>query len=204
MVEEIRRGLSDRLDLNEKLLMRTQEELQKTKEELKMAREELKQTQEELLIKDVETKEYRTATRQELYNIRAPPHMHACGANHDLLSSSGKVIPYTNILYNATNTEGGGLNTGAGTFTSSWPGSYSVTWSLTTYGSNAMGKTVWIYLRHNGQPVDDGRHYSNGYSGDDGTMWDQGKQALTILIIMLSLVAVVVGPEENYLISQTI
>merc|ERR1712179_558508 len=125
MVEEIRRELSERLDLNEKLLLKTQEELKKT--------------QEKLLTRDIELEKYMTATRQELYSIRAPPHMHACGANHDQISSTSQTIPYTNIFYNATTTEGGGLNAAAGTFTSSWPGSYSVTWSLTAYGDNAIG-----------------------------------------------------------------
>ena len=97
--------------------------------------------------------------------------MHACGYQYSYSSLTG-IITYSTLLYSSTNTEGGGLDIASGVFTSSYPGSYTVTWSL--YADNDAGEHyVAIYLQHNGQNIDESEHRSY-YGGPSGYVRDQG------------------------------
>ena len=104
--------------------------------------------------------------------IRNPPFIHTCGS-HAGLSITSETIPYSKLLYSSTNTEGGGLDIATGVFTSPWPGSYTVTWSLYA-GDDAGDSPVLIYLRKNGQDITESEHYSH-YGGPSGQVSDQGK-----------------------------
>merc|ERR1712183_740851 len=100
------------------------------------------------------------------------PHMHACGAHYYSLFISSAIIPYSTLLYSSTNTEGGGPDITSGVFTSSWPGSYTVTWGL--HASDTAGDlNVIIFLQYNGHNIDESRHESV-YTGSSGVVADQG------------------------------
>ena len=103
--------------------------------------------------------------------IKNPPHMHACGALRSF-SMKSSPIRYTSLLYSSTNTEGGGLDITSGVFTSSWPGSYTVTWSLYAY-NHPGDHDVDIVLQKNGKSIDESYHASY-YSGPSGLVDDQG------------------------------
>merc|ERR1711892_262933 len=139
IVKEMMMEMNGRILLLENELKMTKEELTATKEELTATKEELKltATKEELTA----TKEELSATRDDLTSkdhelerdvsiIRNPPFIHSCGYQYRT-SITFQTIPYDSLLYSSTNTEGGGLDIATGVFTSPWPGSYTVTWSLT-------------------------------------------------------------------------
>ena len=102
--------------------------------------------------------------------LRAPPYIHSCGSNSDGLPSSIGTIPYTSLLYSSTNTEGGGLDISSGIFTSTHPGSYTVTWGLAAYEDT--WEYVKIYLQHNGTNIEESLHQSS-YHGSN-YIYEQG------------------------------
>ena len=84
-----------------------------------------------------------------------------------------QTISYSSLLYSSTNTEGGYLDVATGVFSSPYPGSYTVTWSL--LAKDGVGESiVEIYLRKNGQKIDETHHWSQ-YTGSNGHVWEQGK-----------------------------
>merc|ERR1711892_1621336 len=162
-----------------------------TKEELTATKEELKLTATKEELKLTATKEELSATRDDLTSkdhelerdvsiIRNPPFIHSCGS-HSSLSITSQTIPYDSLLYSSTNTEGGGLDIATGVFTSPWPGSYTVTWSLTA--QDGAGEFVHIYLRKNGQNIDESLHKSY-YTGPSGEVGDQGGRTLVLHLDM--------------------
>merc|ERR1712142_1143666 len=134
----------------------------------------------EALIELAETKTELSETKSEIKRMRNTPYMHACGAHIDKLNMKSTTIPYYTLLYSSTNTEGGGLDIASGVFTSSYPGSYTVTWALHPY-NDAGDHYVSIYLQHNGQNIDESHHLSY-YSGPgpNSQVWDQGGRTLVL------------------------
>merc|ERR1712058_221594 len=139
-------------------VQKAEEKWTKTEDKLAEALIDLSETKTEL----VETKKAQIETKSEITRMRNPPYMHACGYIYytDIKSAT---IPYSRLLYSSTNTEGGGLDIASGVFTSSYPGSYTVTWSLMA-DDYSDGMLVDVYLQHNGQNIDESRHWSY-YSG---------------------------------------
>jgi len=114
----------------------------------------------------------------EITRLRNPPYMHACGAHSDGLSIKSATIPYSTLLYSSTNKPGGGLDIASGVFTSSYPGSYTVTWSLIA-GDDAGDNIVVIYLQHNGQNIEESEHFSE-YTGPSGWVYEQGGRTMVL------------------------
>merc|ERR1712045_826884 len=111
--------------------------------------------------------------------MRNPPYMHACGAYPHYLSIETGTIPYEKLLYSSTNTEGGGLDIASGVFTSSWPGSYTVTWSLMA-GNDAGETHTSIFLQQNGHiTILESEHYTD-YTGPSGVVQEQGGRTLVL------------------------
>ena len=162
------RDMNTRLYKAEDQLAKTKIELTETKTELVTTKNDLataKHALNELTEKDNELE-------SEITRMRNPPYMHACGAHYNYLTIESATITYSSLLYSSTNTEGGGLDIASGVFTSSWPGSYTVTWGL--YPNNSAGENgVEIFLQHNGHNIPQSRHVSQ-YTGNSGTVYDQG------------------------------
>merc|ERR1711892_356421 len=166
--------------------------------ELKTKNTELKERLEtaEDVLKLTATKDDLTATNLKLDDltskdhelerdvsiIRNPPFIHSCGSHYEYLSITSQTIPYNRLLYSSTNTEGGGLDIARGVFTCPWPGSYTVTWSLAA-DDDAGDHSVVIYLRQNGQKIEESRHYSD-YSGPSGQATNQGGRTLVLHLDM--------------------
>merc|ERR1711872_547174 len=148
-------------------------ELAKTKTELMTTKNDLATTKLELNIALDEVVEAQTKKDNELKSevtrMRNPPYMHACGYQ-DYTYINSATIPYSTLLYSSTNTEGGGLDIASGVFTSSHPGSYTVTWALMAEDV-AWDPGVHIYLQHNGQNIKESFHDSY-YTGPSGQVWD--------------------------------
>merc|ERR1711892_1353286 len=142
--------------------------------ELKMTKEELTATKDDLTSKDHELE-------RDLSIIRNPPFIHSCGYQYSTRITR-QTIPYSSLLYSSTNTEGGGLDVATGVFTSPWPGSYTVTWSLYAYDDHS-DSAVYIYLRQNGQNIDESKHVS-WYNGPSGEVDDQGGRTLVLHLDM--------------------
>merc|ERR1719481_1030561 len=117
-------------------------------------------------------------TKTEITRMRNPPYMHACGAHYYYLDIKSATIPYTTLLYSSTNKPGGGLDIASGVFTSSHPGSYTVTWALQAI-VDAVDDAVYIYLQHNGQNIGESRHLSY-YSGPSGQVEEQGGRTMVL------------------------
>merc|ERR1711892_888855 len=190
IVKEMMMEMNGRMLLLEAELKMTKEELTATKEELKLTatKEELTATKEELTA----TKEELSATRDDLTSkdlelerdvsiLREPPFIHSCGYQYSTTITS-QTIPYSSLLYSSTNTEGGGLDIARGVFTSPLAGSYTVAWSLLAIDDHPDSDVV-IYLRQNGQKIDESQHES-GYSGPSGRVHDQGGRTLVLHLDM--------------------
>ena len=111
--------------------------------------------------------------KREISTLRNPPYLHVCGGSkYNWIHSNSRIIDYTTLLYSSTNTEGGGLDIATGVFTSPWPGSYTVTWSLIT--RNYQGdREFGIFLRKNNQKVVESL-YASEFSGQSGWAYEQG------------------------------
>merc|ERR1719312_1907681 len=120
--------------------MKMNECLVKTEAELAIAKDEL-----------ALTKAKTDEVEREVAILKAPPHIHSCGSDYDILSGSTGTIPYTSLLYSSTNTEGGGLDISTGVFTAPHGGSYTVYWD--TIARLDSGETVVIYLQKNGENI---------------------------------------------------
>merc|ERR1712106_453469 len=186
IVKEMMMEMNGRMLLLEAELKTTKEELTATKEELKLTatKEELKltATKEELSVTrdDLTSKDHEL--ERDLSIIRNPPFIHSCGSISRTKITS-QTLRYSKLLYSSTNTEGGGLDIATGVFTSPWPGSYTVTWSLYA-GDGAVNSQVQIYLRQNGQNIGESLHAS-GYSGPSGSyVDDQGGRTLVLHLDM--------------------
>ena len=110
--------------------------------------------------------------KREIATIRNPPHLHVCGGGGNWIHSDSRIINYPTKLYSSTNTEGGGLDITTGVFTSPWPGSYTVTWSLITRNYQGGGQFD-IYLRKNSHQIGESL-YASEFSGQSGWAYEQG------------------------------
>ena len=169
-------------------LAETKTDLAETKTELMTTKNDLATTKLELNIALDEVVEAQTKKDNELKSevtrMRNPPYMHACGYQ-DYTYINSATIPFSTLLYSSTNTEGGGLDIASGVFTSSWPGSYTVTWALQA-SDDAGDHVVSIYLQHNGENIVESLHQSV-YTGPSGVVYDQGIQHYYPYYIVLTL-----------------
>merc|ERR1719481_126730 len=148
-------------------LVTTENDLATTKHALNGLTTAQTETKTVLMKKDNELE----SEMRRMRRMRNPPYMHACG--YQLVTTiKSATISYSRLLYSSTNTEGGGLDIASGVFTSSYPGSYTVTWGLTAY-DGAGEHLVSIYLQHNGQNIEESFHRSY-YEGPSGQIYDQG------------------------------
>lgn len=115
--------------------------------------------------------------KRDISSLRNPPHLHVCGGSYgNWINSNSRIINYLTLLYSSTNTEGGGLDISTGVFTSPWPGSYTVTWSL--MAKNFQGENAFlIRLRKNGKEIVESLHASE-LTGQSGYTYDQGGRTL--------------------------
>merc|ERR1712083_995761 len=157
-VKEIIMELKDELAATKDGLAATNDKLVATMEELAATKEELAATNDKLVAtndKLVDTKEELTNVtmtmkdelkmlQKEVTILRDSPFLHMCGSHYDLLSGS-KTIPYSKLFYSSTNTEGGGLDITSGVFTSPWGGSYTVTWSTSSWTLSGSGNDIYLY-----------------------------------------------------------
>merc|ERR1719481_1538235 len=63
--------------------------------------------------------------------LRDQPEIYYCAYQHFVYSKTS-VITYDSIFYSRSNQDVGGLDISSGLFTAGYPGTYTVTWSLTT------------------------------------------------------------------------
>merc|ERR1719317_100679 len=118
--------------------------------------------------------------QRDIAILKDSPFFHACGSYNNGLYIGAKTIPYTSLFYNSTNTEGGGLDLETGIFSSPYPGSYSVTWSILA-GDGTGERAVSIFLHKNGEVVEESQHLSS-YTGADGYVYDQGGRTLVLYL----------------------
>ena len=182
MIEEIIMELKDGLAATNDKLVATMEELVTTNYKLVATNDKLVATKEDLVATKDElacltnvtmtTKDELKMLEKEVTIIRDPPNLHMCGSNYEVLSNyNSKTIPYTKMLYSSTNTEGGGLDISSGVFTAPWGGSYTVTWSTSSWTfSGHTGNDIYLYKNSN--KVEESRHFS--YSNNGDFVYDQG------------------------------
>merc|ERR1711970_1576996 len=89
-----------------------------------------------------------------------------------------QTITYEKLLYSSTNVEGAAMDISTGIFTSGWPGTYTVTWSLAADMDEGQ-PIMHIYLRMNGAKIRESLH-SSFYTGPSGYVRDQGGRTLVL------------------------
>merc|ERR1712179_70518 len=144
-------------NLAEAELASTKDDLIATKDDLIATKDDLIATKDDMLSKTDELE-------REVAILKAPPYIHACGSNHEVLSASSGTITYTSLLYSSTNTEGGGLDITTGVFTAPWGGSYTVSWDASAELHH--GEEVYIILHENGEYIKESYHHSY-YGGNN-------------------------------------
>merc|ERR1711892_1053928 len=184
--------LKERLETAEDDLTATKDDLTATKDDLTATKDDLTANKDDLtttnsklddltsFLDNLTSKDHEL--ERDVSIIRNPPFIHSCGSHYEYLSITSQTIPYNNLLYSSTNTEGGGLDIARGVFTSPLAGSYTVTWSLAA-DDDAGDHSVVIYLRQNGQKIEESRHYSD-YSGPSGQATNQGGRTLVLHLDM--------------------
>ena len=116
--------------------------------------------------------------KREVSFLKDPPWTFACGAHNKGMTVTDQTISYTTLLYSSTNVAGAGLDISTGVFTAGHPGSYTATWSLLAE-DNAGDHYVAVYLRKNGENIEESRHLSE-YTGSSGYVGDQGGRTLVL------------------------
>ena len=138
MIMEMKEGIL----FNQNELMKTKEDLKAIQKDLIVTKDKLAATKEDLQTNDILTQKL----EREVSFFKSAPFAHVCGAQSSI-TTSGWPISYDSLLYSSTNVEGG-LDISTGQFTSGWPGTYTVTWSLRT-DDDEWDTVVAIYLRKN-------------------------------------------------------
>jgi len=152
-----------------------EKDISATKENLLSTKAELLTIIDYLKTKDATIK----YLEREVSNLRDPPFTFACGAHYDFLSITSTTISYSTLLYSSTNVDGPhGLDISDGVFTAGYPGTYTATWSLTA-NDDAEDHFVQIYLRKNGETIEESLH-SSWYTGSSGWVTDQGGRTLVL------------------------
>jgi len=142
-----------------------------TKNDLDSTKEDLIEAITELATKDDHLMTKAEELQRDIAILKDSPFFHACGSYNNGLYIRTQTIPYSSMFYNSTNTEGGGLDLETGIFSSPYPGSYSVTWSILA-GDGTGERAVSIFLHKNGEIVEESQHLSS-YTGADGYVYDQ-------------------------------
>jgi len=114
--------------------------------------------------------------------LRDPPSIFYCGYRQSTTVTSS-VLTFDRLSYSRSNQPIGGLDPVTGVFTSPFPATYSVSWSLTA-GNDAGDNYVSIHLHKNGASVGaESLHYSS-YTGASGRVSDQGGRTLILHLDM--------------------
>merc|ERR1711935_591441 len=175
-----------------------QNDIQQQKEVVAMLQRENLMNQEKLTILEVDSMEYKeeqtmkvTSLMKEMNSMmslehetrmkvtRDPPEVFYCGYQSQVTSPS--TITYDSMFYSRTNQPTGGLDLATGVFTSPFPGTYTVTYSL--YASNDHGELVQLYLYKNEVQIDESEHVSY-YGGSSGVVNEQGGRTLILHLDM--------------------
>merc|ERR1711935_239313 len=158
-----------------------QEEINKQREEINKQREEIKQLTEQF---EEQTNHVSSLTElvDSLSNnvLRSPPAVFYCGYR-SYTTATSSVLTFDRLSYFNNNQHTGGLDPVTGIFSSPYPGTYSVSWSLTA-SNDAGDNHVGISLHKNGASVGaESYHYSHwDYTGASGRVQDQGSRTLII------------------------
>merc|ERR1711935_895412 len=172
-----------------------QNHIQEQKEVVAMLQRENLLNQEKLTLLEVDSKKYKedqtkkvTSLTEDMNSMmslehetsikvkRDTPEVVYCGYRHDVTSLS--TIKYDSMFYSRTNQPTGGLDLATGVFTSPFPGTYTVTYTLYTY--NDHGEYVWLYLYKNEVQIDESEHvsYYGASSSSSGSVGEQGGRTL--------------------------
>ena len=120
-VKEIMMEWKEKVTRTEDNLAATKAELADIKAEQAATKAELANTKKDLNNLTIATKEDMMMLEKEVTIIREPPYIHTCGSHYEYLSHyHSQTLPYSTLLYSATNTEGGGLDISSGIFTAPW------------------------------------------------------------------------------------
>merc|ERR1712098_10230 len=87
--------------------------------------------------------------------LRDPPESFACGYK-DYWPATHSTVTYDSIFYERSNQPTGGLDIGSGVFTASYPGTYTVSWTL--WSGNSYGLYAYLFLYRNGERVVESQH----------------------------------------------
>ena len=145
-----------------------------THEELNMIVRDLNAMRDKLEVKDMVLQKY----DEEIYFLKNPPMTFACAAHYEYQNSiSGQVIPFTNLLYSATNVESV-LDIATGKFTAGHPGSYTATWSMRVLLGYKGTVDFTLFLRKNGENIFDSVHFT--YHSGPNRSDDYGGRTLVL------------------------
>ena len=134
----------------------------------------------------LETNEHKTSINV----LRDTPIIYYCG--YRKAWSSHSTIEYSSLFYSRSNQPTGGLDITTGVFTSPFPGTYRVTWSLfaENYAGEyrlqgivsvyliLVGNSAEIYLYKNSERIDESLYWYNSAVYEDSFVRDQGGRTL--------------------------
>ena len=122
---------------------------------------------------------------KEILKLRDAPYLHQCGYSLDAGQGSKFTITFDNLFYSSTNTEGGGLDLETGVFTAPYPGTYTITYSLSAQNNNNDPYMMIVPL-HGDHEMSGQMHSTNLITQNPSSIADQGILAIIFLIFHLS------------------
>merc|ERR1711915_551791 len=138
---------------------------------LKLENDELNATVDELKSENAELS-------KELSFLRNPPSYHLCVYQSGTHAKSS-VMTFEKQLYMECNfCDDADFNLNTGVYTNGWPGTYTVSWN-SWVGAYHGHSTTRIFLRKNGQNINEARQYSR-FDTDNGRMLEQGGRTMLI------------------------
>merc|ERR1711915_92820 len=161
----------------EEALRSNVEQLQAKNDKMEKELEEFNSKAATLESRSVEL-EYETSRLIEgVSTLQDPPRYHVC-VHRDYTSTFQDVLTYSNLLFSSSNVEVADFNLDTGSFTSGFPGTYTVTWSLLAH-NDYNDHPIFIVLRKNGKRIWESETYSQ-YTGASGIVYEQGGRTLML------------------------
>merc|ERR1711892_1022949 len=157
-----------------------QNDIQEQKEVVAMLQKENLLNQEKITLLEVDSKKFKEGQTKKMTSLvedmnsmmslehetsikvkRNIPEVVYCGYRY--LVTSPRTITYDYLFYHRTNQPTGGLDLATGVFTSPFPGTYTITYSLEAV--NYFGEEVQLCLYKNEVMIDESYSYYGGSSG---------------------------------------
>merc|ERR1719378_667877 len=177
MFDELQSKVQDLSEENTELKLTVIDQIEDL-QELKAENSELKKDIQKVKVKHEELECQATELVKDVSFLKSPPVYHICVYQIETHATSSNVPFYKTLYSQCNNCQNANFDLASGVYTNGWPGTYTVTWDLTA-SDTAGDQAVRIYLKKNGEKIEESEHYSI-YTGSSGYVRDQGGRTMIL------------------------